>query len=125
MPTGTVPGATGVPPTTFMALIDTGASHTSLTAKVVSHLGLTPISKRPVGGVHGQQPTNIYHFQVGIPFPTGPINASGTISVKLIAFNVSGSEFVSAGNFDVLLGRDVICQGVFSMSLDGHAIFSI
>jgi predicted aspartyl protease len=53
-----------------MALIDTGASSTCLTAKVINQVGLSPIGKQPVGGVHGQRPTNIYNFQVGIPFPT-------------------------------------------------------
>ena len=124
MPPGTVPQS-GAPPATFMALIDTGASHTALTSKVVKQLGLTPISKQPVGGVHGQQPTNIYQFQVGLAFPNGPINAGGQVSVNIMAFTVSGSEFISGAAFDVLLGRDVLCQGVFSMSFDGHAIFSI
>lgn len=126
MPAGTVLPASGsFSPQTFMALIDTGASHTCLTPKVVSQLGLTPISKQPVGGVHGSQPTNIYQFLVGIPFPTEPVNASGTVIANVVTFSVSGSEFVSLGSFDVLLGRDVICKGVFSMSFDGHAILSI
>ncbi len=114
-----------IPPPSFMALIDTGASHTAITSKVINQLNLNPIGKQPVGGVHGMQPTNLYSFQVGIPFPTGPVTAGGLVNANVVAFPVSGTEFISGGNFDVLLGRDVICQGVFTLSFDGHAILSI
>jgi hypothetical protein len=47
------------------------------------------------------------------------------VSANIFQFAVMGSEFISAGNFDVLLGRDVLCLGVFCTSFDGHAVFSI
>lgn len=117
--------ASVAPPPFFMALIDTGASHTGITAKVISQLTLSPIGKQPVGGVHGLQPANIYQFQVGLIFPTSQPSPGGMVNANIVQFGVTGSEFVSAGNFDVLLGRDVLCQGLFCMSFDGHAIFSI
>ena len=58
----------------YMALIDTGASHTAISAKVISDLGLAPIGKQPVGGVHGQAPTNLYTFQVGLVFPQNSVS---------------------------------------------------
>jgi hypothetical protein len=122
-PPGFIPGAT--PPTFFMALIDTGASHTGITSKVITQLTLPPAGKQPVGGVHGLRATNIYHFQVGLAFPTGQPTPGGTISANIIQIPVVGAEFVSAGSFDGLLGRDVLCLGVLCMSFDGHAVFSI
>lgn len=53
----------------YAALADTGASCTCLTAKVIADVGLTPIGKQNVGGVHGQKLTNQYQFQVAILFP--------------------------------------------------------
>jgi hypothetical protein len=109
-----------------MALIDSGASHTAISPKVVQDLSLTPIGKQPVGGVHGNQPTNLYQFQVGVVFPQSQL-PSGLVNVNMVIFAVTGSEFIppNPGVFDVLLGRDVICRGHFSMSFDGHAILSL
>jgi hypothetical protein len=108
----------------YMALIDTGASHTAISAKVISALSLTPIGKQPVGGVHGQQPTNLYQFQVALVFPQSQL-PSGMMQANLVAFAVTGTEFVAPGAFDVLLGRDVLCRGLFTMSFDGHASLSV
>ena len=113
------------PPKNYNALIDTGASCTGITKNIIADLGLVPSGKQPVGGVHGKQPTNIYQFQVGIAFALGPAAPTGLVQANVMTFPVVGTEFISGSNFDVLLGRDVLCRGVFSMSFDGHAIFSI
>jgi hypothetical protein len=46
---------------------------------------------------------------------------------QVLAIPVIGVEFMPqpGSGFDMLLGRDILCRGVFSMSFDGHAIFSI
>jgi hypothetical protein len=38
-----------------------------------------------------------------------------------VVFDINGIEFIPLPNIDVLLGRDIICTGVFVMSFDGHA----
>jgi hypothetical protein len=106
--------------TLYTALIDTGASHTSISAKVISDLGLSPAGKVPVGGVHGSQPTNSYLFQVGILFMQSQA-VTGAVLANAHITPVTGVEFIPSGNFDVLLGRDVLCLGSFSMTWDGHA----
>lgn len=121
--TGTPPGAS--PPKSYTALIDTGASCTAITQKVIADLGFSPSGKQPVGGVHGRRPTNVYQFAVGIAFPTGPAAPTGLVNANVTTFPIVGTEFISDATFDVLLGRDVLCRGVFSMSFDGHALFSI
>jgi len=109
-----------------MALVDTGASHTCISANVIKDLGLTPRGKIPAYGVHGVGSTNAYQFTVGFAFPQTQI-ASGAVMANLQTFQCDGMEFdmPGGGGFDVLLGRDIICKGVFSLSFDGHAIFSI
>jgi Aspartyl protease len=110
--------------TTYMALIDTGASCTCVTDKVIKGVPLNPIGKQNVSGVHGSQSTNSYQFQVGLLFPQA-LATTGAVHANVVGFSVSGVEFVSNANFDVLLGRDILCLGKLSMSFDGHAMFCI
>jgi hypothetical protein len=107
-------------PKFYMALADTGASSTCISPKVVADLGLLPMGKMPVAGVHGSVPTNTYQFNVGIYF-TQRAEASGIVSGQMFLAPVFGTEFVNAGTaFDVLLGRDVLCRGMMSLSFDGR-----
>jgi hypothetical protein len=45
----------------------------------------------------------------------------------LFASNSQVVEFVSAPNspFQILVGRDIICRGVLTLSFDGHFTFSL
>ena len=109
----------------YAALVDTGASCTCISQKVIQDVGLSPIGKQQVGHAQGVSATNSYQFQVVFAFPQsqGP---SGAMQAALMAHLVMGLEFVPqpGSTFDVLLGRDIICKGIFIMSFDGHAILS-
>lgn len=108
----------------YTALVDTGASCTCVSAKVISDIGLMPSGKIPVGGVHGSQAANQYQFIAALIF--GQMQApNGAVLANMHAYTVLGVEFVPNGNFDVLLGRDILCRGVFTMSWDGHATFCV
>jgi hypothetical protein len=107
-----------------MALVDTGASHSAVSKKVITDQNLNPVGKQSVGGLHGAQPTTLYQFQIGLIFPQSQL-PTGAIHAQMLTFAISGPEFVTLGGFDVLLGRDVLCRGHFSMSFDGHATFSV
>jgi predicted aspartyl protease len=111
----------------YMALVDTGASCTCISQKVIQDLGLAPIGKVPVGHAQGIAATNSYQFQVVFAFPSGPAAPTGVVPSQVLAIPVIGVEFMPqpGSGFDMLLGRDILCRGVFSMSFDGHAIFSI
>jgi len=109
---------------TYMALIDTGASCTCISPKVVNDLGLKSIGKQKVGGVHGGKQTRKFQFSAVLIFPQSQL-ATGAMNAQLTTYQITGIEFVPPGAFDVLLGRDIICQGVFQMSFDGHAILSL
>jgi predicted aspartyl protease len=102
----------------YMALIDTGASHTSISKKILTALNLNPSGKQPVSGLHGPQPTKLYQFQIELIFPQSQA-ATGAISAQLSLTPVIGPEFMAPGGFDVLLGRDVICRGHFQCHLTG------
>lgn len=106
----------------YMALIDTGASSTCVSAKVVSEVGLAPTGKIPVVGVHGSTPVNTYQFSVGFVIPQAQ-DATGAIIANITAFPVDGIEFANPDcGFDVLLGRDILCRGQFSLTFNGQFV---
>jgi hypothetical protein len=115
----------GSPPnvTMFMGLIDTGASATCISAKVVASLVLQPSGKTTLSGSTGQSDRS-YTFVVGFIF--GAQQApTGAVSGQLIPHLVQGCEFTSHGfGFDLLIGRDILCKGALSLSFDGHYTLS-
>jgi hypothetical protein len=58
------------------------------------------------------QPTNAYGFQIAFPFVESQ-SGEGTFAANVLVFDINGIEFVPLPNIDVLLGRDIICKGVF------------
>lgn len=113
-----------LPVNPYVALIDTSASCSCVSDKIINAEGLVPTGKQPVGGVHGTQATNAYRFQLAIPFVQGQ-NVTGSVNANIIAFNIIGIEFIPLPGIDALIGRDVLCTGVFNMSFDGHAVLSL
>lgn len=106
----------------YQALIDTGASNTCISTKVAEDLGLVPTGKTPVAGAHGSFPTNTYQFNVGFILAQQQ-TASGQLTGSLTQFRIEGSEFANGGcTFDVLLGRDIICKGQFSLQFNGQYV---
>jgi hypothetical protein len=114
-----------------MALIDTGASITSVTANLAQQVSLPLIAKRPIGTAGGVVPANIYLADIAIPFSANPAGAIGQplppapVAVVPIP-NIVVLEFQCASpHFQMLLGRDILCTGVFHMGFDNRFIFSI
>jgi len=108
----------------FTGLLDTGASVTCISDKVIKAVGLQPSGKTMMSGSTGQSSVDQYSFCVVFMFglqqtPTGQF--TGQVNVRL----VQGCEFTSHGfGFDVLIGRDILCQGALMLSFDGHYTIS-
>jgi len=114
-----------------MALIDTGASITSVTANLAHQVGLPLIAKRPIGTAGGVVPAKVYLADIAIPFsaiPAGPIGQPlppAPVAAVPIP-NIVVLEFQCASpHFQMLLGRDILCTGVFHMGFDNRFTFSI
>lgn len=84
------------------AIWDTGASHSAITARLAKKLGLKPVGKSNVTGVHGTQQVNVYAVYIDI-------EESG------VAFLTNASEATSLGQMDFLIGMDIIAHGDFSI----------
>ena len=107
----------GTPISAYIALIDTGADITCISAKVASQRGLRPIGKRRMGGSTGVGDVNTYIVDIGFPFGKVPTTGPPTSLKAYIVEKLQVMEYVGAHpKFDVLIGRDVICQGFFSMA---------
>ena len=104
----------------FKALVDTGASLTCLTKNVVGAVGLEPVGKIPISGVSGQTFHHAYLFHVAFT-----VQAEGRDIAKthLVGSAVQGAEFIAPrGDFDVLLGMDILSVG--SLAVEGNGTYS-
>jgi hypothetical protein len=122
---GTQQAAQNANLTLFAALLDTGASVTCISNNVVQKLGLQPSGKTRMSGSTGTSTVDQFTFGVGFVFGAQQ-SPTGAFSGHLHLHMVQGCEFTHHGfGFDVLVGRDILCKGVFSMSFDGHFILSL
>jgi len=106
-PSGAQPHPT---PQKFLALWDTGATHTVITQKVVDACGLKPIGFTKTHGVGGVHDTEVYLINIVLPnkviFPGLQV--------------IRGDLMV-----DVLIGMDIIGAGDFAVTnAAGKTVFS-
>ncbi len=112
------------------AIIDTGATHSVVSKRIIESLQLEAIGKRKVNTPsHDNHEVNDYQVVIGISLdermtfnPTKGMKIDAHIfSIPVIA---SGSDFIEKQNIDVILGMDIIMRGHLSIS-EGLFIFSI
>jgi hypothetical protein len=102
----------------FPALIDTGATSTCISPTIAQVLQLQARGKAPMSSAtHVIVPVNVYLVDLFLPFGN-----SG-----LVVDNRQVLEFAppASSPFQALLGRDVLCSGILTMSFDGHFTFSL
>ena len=100
----------------FAGLLDTGADVTCISDRVVSLLDLQPTGKRQVVGATGTGVTNQYFVDLLLQFGSQHL---GIPNHEVMALGTG------APNFDVLVGRDIICRGVLTVDFAGRFTFSI
>lgn len=98
-------------------LIDTGASQTSISPRLVRKLGLQPTGRTGVQGATGAMDVDTHVVDLMLRF--------GRYSAVVIE-NLEVCELdLGSAPFDVLVGRDILCQGVLTMDFAGRFTFSI
>ena len=96
--------------------MDTGADRTCISLKLAQSMGLTPIGKIPVAGATGASAMNQYMIDLLLQF--------GEQSLVIADHTVT--EFTTDSPVcEMLIGRDIICRGVFTMDFNGRFSFSI
>ena len=102
--TGPVPNIVRV-----KALLDTGATRTSIKATIAERVGLPIRGKWQVQSIHGTQPTNWYDGDVVLYFDEPQGESYVAPEIRLV-------ELAYSSAFDALLGRDVLCKFDFRMT---------
>lgn len=102
---------------TFPALIDTGASGTCVSSVVAQTVGLQPIGLQPMTSATHSVPVKVYLVDLLLPFG----------STAFVVPSIQVMEFMqgAGGPFQMLLGRDLLCKGSFTMTFDGHFTFCL
>ena len=100
----------------FSGLVDTGADVTCISDKVSTFLDLQPTGRMQIVGATGAGDVNQYLVDLLLQFGTQHI---GIPDHRAATFG-SGSP-----HYDVLIGRDIICKGVFTMDFAGRFTFSV
>lgn len=106
------------------ALVDTGATATSITPQAAAKLNLRMAGRRTVLTAGGPTDVPFYFFQVGFSFPTPVEPISHAAPFEVLPDPVIGSTLIFDGSpFDILLGMDVITQGDLKVFKNGEFVF--
>ena len=98
-----------------LGIWDTGATGSVITKSTANALGLTPITKTFVNGVHGSKEVNVYYVNITLNNDQITLNSLVTECEEL-------SNDQSAG---MLIGMNVISLGDFSITnFDGKTVMS-
>lgn len=97
------------------ALIDTGATSSLITTNIAEKLQLPRRGKQPLVSARSTELVNRYAFRLGFVLAGGPY---------MIDADLVGSEFRDHGNFNVIIGMDVLGQGDFSLRRNGTFSFA-
>jgi hypothetical protein len=103
----------------YRALVDTGASRTCVSDRLVAFYRFPPYKRAVMNHAWGSNETYTYQFTLYIPTRLDGYhggNFTGDVSV----FELEGMEFKAKSDFDLLIGRDFLTRGSFKMDFDGH-----
>lgn len=97
-----------IPKYEHLALVDTGAGSCCIDAKLAATLGLQVVDRRPIGGVHGQQPANFHIAQMCVP------------SIQFVMTGLFAGLDLEGGGFAhrAIVGRDLLAH--HRMMYDGR-----
>jgi predicted aspartyl protease len=108
-----------VPPSAAprLALIDTGTTTTIIAPQVVQELGLQPTGRmRALVGTMQSGAVQTYCVTLVLP-----MQGDAGVFPHLEVLEAP----LGAGPIQVILGLDILCRGVFTLSYDGHFTFAL
>ena len=98
----------------FVGLLDTGATSSWVSPKVIAQLQLVELMKERVSFALDQQMASVYLFRLGL-FADQP----GHGSMPYVFAETRGFRLHQRDDFDVILGMDILGQGHFTMTSTG------
>jgi len=94
----------------YTALLDTGATASWVSSRVVERFKLQSVGKKPVVVATEIRQRESYVFRLGLMGDDQPQNALPIVFAEIVGFKID-----QADGFDVLLGMDVLSQTDFFM----------
>jgi len=90
-----------------MALVDTGATNTSISGRLARNLGLRVIEQCRVDAAGGAHIANVYSIDV--------------LLRSMVRFtSIRSTEFVENDMFDIIIGMDILTQGDLAITNHDH-----
>ena len=107
------------------ALVDTGACRTCISSSIAEKLQLKPSGKIQMQTATDFEEVNVYDVHPAIALPAAQ-SVEGELESTLQVFSsIQSPESVPRDpKFEALIGRDILQQGILTMSFDGHYTFS-
>ena len=105
----------------YYALIDTGAESTCISERVVKDLDLKHYGQTRITTPSGTETSPIFNVSFGFVLHS---SLNQDLVAMKNAFLQVIKAFLPQKEYDVLLGRDILCKGCFYMSNNGHFSFS-
>ena len=99
-----------------MALVDTGASHSCISADVAVKAGITPDGEIKMS-TPSDADANAKTYTADLVIPGVNLAVSNIMLME--------SAFPAKNPYQALLGRDILCRGTFHMDFAGNAVFCI
>lgn len=99
----------------YDALLDTGATASWISARVVADLALTSVGKGPVAVATEMRQASAYIFRLGIID-----DRQNPAALPFVFAEIRGYVMMQTSNFDVLLGMDVLRETDFQMARAGR-----
>lgn len=100
---------------TYIGLLDTGATASWISSRIVQKFELESIGKKPVAVATEIRQRPAFVFRLGLMGDDQPASSLPIVFAETIGFEIS-----QADGFDVLLGMDVLSQTDFSMFRTGR-----
>lgn len=110
-------GAVGSLSHTYEFLLDTGASCTYISPRIAQELDLEPQGRKNMITSAGKNSTKFYVVELGLLFDEGKMHWECNHEVLSFIGDAQG--------YDGLIGRDILCRGVFTMSKDKYFSFNL
>lgn len=94
----------------FEGLLDTGATNSCISPAVVRRLQLEPIGRSPIHTAAGEAVVSNYSVSIVVFLESEP--------VTVLCRHVTAAAFTPSPGLDVLIGLDIISQGILVVTRD-------
>lgn len=97
----------------FTGLLDTGATTSWISPRVIAELELVELMKERVSFAMSEETASVYLFRVGL------FGDAARTGLPYVFAEVRGFRLRQRSDFDVIIGMDLLSQGNFALSSSG------